>query len=205
MDADARSEVELPIRIAHAAGDLDAAATAGLELYGDELGRYLGALARTPDDAAEAFSQFCEDMWRGLPAFSFRASFRTWAYTLARNAVYRLGKKPSKRGERNLPISRVEQVSRLVHHVRVTTAAYRRTDMKDGLRALRAQLTPDERELLILRVDRELGWSEIAAVLAGEELSPTDTRKRATALRKRYERLKVRLRDLAEDAGLLPT
>ena len=50
-----------------------------------------------------------------------------------------------------------------------------------------------ERTLLVLRIDRDLPWAEIAEIMDSRE----------PALRKRFERLKEKIRKLAESEGLL--
>jgi RNA polymerase sigma-70 factor (ECF subfamily) len=59
-------------------------------------------------------------------------------------------------------------------------------------------LSPQDHTLLVLRLDREMAWEEIAAVLAG-----TGERVTAPALRKRYERLKGKLARSAGATGLV--
>jgi RNA polymerase sigma-70 factor, ECF subfamily len=63
---------------------------------------------------------------------------------------------------------------------------------------LRAELPVEDRTLLVLRLDRELEWDEIAAVLGAEGVPVS-----AAALRKRYERLKARLERRAREEGLI--
>jgi RNA polymerase sigma-70 factor (ECF subfamily) len=69
---------------------------------------------------------------------------------------------------------------------------------RDRLRRLRQALDPEERTLLVLRLDRELPWEEVALVLSGDgaPLEPA-------ALRKRFERLKGKLARMARDQGLV--
>lgn len=55
-------------------GRFDEAASVGLRGYGPEILGFLVAIG--PSTAEDAFSQFCEDMWRALPAFRAQASFR---------------------------------------------------------------------------------------------------------------------------------
>jgi RNA polymerase sigma-70 factor (ECF subfamily) len=69
---------------------------------------------------------------------------------------------------------------------------------QDRLARLREALEPEERTLLILRLDREMSWNEVAEVLSGEG-DPVD----AAAVRKRFERVKDRLAKLAREQGLL--
>lgn len=181
------------------------AATAALRGYGPEVLGYLSAMCRTETDAAEVFSSFCEDMWKGLPRFRWQSSFRTWAYTLARHALYRLGRDPQRRRERNAAMSDSPEVLDLAEQVRTTTMIHLRTETKNKFTALREQLEPDDRTLLILRVDRKLAWNEIASIMAeGEEPTPEQLRKGAATLRKRFERAKERLRKLAADQRLIP-
>ena len=60
-----------------------------------------------------------------------------------------------------------------------------------------------QRELLLLRVDRQLSWTEIASIQQAS--SDAETIKREAArCRKQFERTKEKLRTLAEAAGLLP-
>ena len=70
---------------------------------------------------------------------------------------------------------------------------------------MRDQLSQDERTLLILRIDRGLSWSEVAVVLLGPngDMDEEAIGREAAACRKRFERVKARLRKMADAAGLL--
>ena len=81
----------------------------------------------------------------------WEASLRTWSYQLVRNALHQLRSAPSRRPERNLPLSVMTSIANLQ---RSRTAPYQRTEVKDGLRALREALDPVDHEILILRLDR---------------------------------------------------
>jgi RNA polymerase sigma-70 factor (ECF subfamily) len=61
------------------------------------------------------------------------------------------------------------------------------------VRTIVAKLAPEDQMLLILRLNRRLGWNEVARVLDGEGDEQALAR-RAAALRKRFERLKETLR-----------
>src|SRR5215831_5483439 len=67
-----------------------------------------------------------------------------------------------------------EEFSRLAQAVRTTTAAH-------------------------LRIDRGMPWQEIAEIMSESGERPAEA-----ALRKRFERLKEKLRKLAQDEGLIP-
>lgn len=200
-----REALEAQIRGLCDAQQWGPAATTALRGYGPEVLGYLSAMCRTETDAAEVFSSFCEDMWKGLPKFRWQSSFRTWAYTLARHALYRLGRDPQRRRERNVALSDSPEVFELAEQVRTTTMIHLRTETKNKFTALREQLEPDDRTLLILRVDRKLAWNEIAEIMTDEaEPTPEQLRRNAATLRKRFERAKERLRKLAADQRLIP-
>lgn len=183
------------------AGALDRAATRALEFYGPELYGFLVSGLGGEPDAAEVFSQVGEDLWRGLPGFAFRCSVRTWLYVLARHAAARFRRSPWNRGGRRAGDSRIEQ---LIEQARSRTQPWLRTDVKDRWRALRESLDPDDRSLLVLRVDRGLPWEDVARVTLGTEAPDADGLARETArLRKRFQILRDELRRRAHAAGLL--
>ena len=126
-----------------------------------------------------------------------------------RTARARYARAPGRRKDRNLTLSRNVQLSRLVEQVRTQTEAYRRTDVKDQMRALRDKLDPDDQMLLILRVDRRMEWRDLATVMcvgedaAGVGLNDEELARESARLRKRFERVKEELRRLARESGLL--
>lgn len=175
-----------------ASGDVGGAATAAIEAYGPGVFRYVSTLL-DGDDAHDAFSVWAEDLWRGLPGFRRECSLRAWGYRLAWHAACRLRRDPYRaRGQRLATTA----ASRLAASVAASTFAT--GSRREGLRRLRARLSPEDQTLLSLRVDRELEWEEIAAVLSSGEETVN-----AAALRKRFERLKERLKELAREEGLL--
>ena len=76
--------------------------------------------------------------------------------------------------------------------------ALERDRQADRLEELRRELSTEEQNLLVLRLDQQLSWDEIAAIVssAAEPAS-------AAVLRKRFERLKERLARLARERGLV--
>jgi len=195
--------LEPRLRALLAAGEFEQAATLGLEAYGPELLRFAAALLRSPDAAEEAFAEACEKIWASLPGFRGEASFRTWAFAVVRRVCFERLRSPDAR--RRAPLSAAGPLSGIAAKVRTATQPFLRTDVKDRLRALRESLSAEEQALLTLRVDRGLPWSEIAVILFDEEADAAERRRREAALRKRLERLKDRLRELARSEGLLGT
>lgn len=203
-------DLELEARIERAcrAGDHANAATLAVEHYGGEILAFLIARMRSTSDGEEVFAAFAEKLWVGLPSFEWRCSLRSWAYRLARNAGNDYAGAAHNRPGRHVPVSQVATLSAAVERVRTTTALYRRTDAKDRVRALREALSPDDQMLLVLRVDRGMDFRELAAAMVdgvdGSEMLDDDALdKSAARLRKRFERVKERLRELARADGLL--
>jgi len=198
------SEREQDIRAAFDSGRMQDAATAVLAVYGDEILSFIHSRLRDRVDSDEAFAMFAEDLWSGLPAFGWRSSVRTWAYTLARNATVRYASTNNRRAARNVPLSCPGAVADLVERVRQTTECYKRTAVKDQFRALREQLDLEDQTLLILRVDRNMSWRELAQALSGTvDLDEAAIERESARLRKAFERVKRELKRLSEDQGLL--
>src|SRR5262245_64342724 len=86
MDPGERQRLENDIRGRCEERDFDGAASAAMRGYGPEIFGLLITLHGGEHDASEVFSIFVERMWRGLEGFAWECSFRTWAYTVARNA-----------------------------------------------------------------------------------------------------------------------
>ena len=68
---------------------------------------------------------------------------------------------------------------------------------------LREELPAEDQALLILRVDKQLDWNELAQVLSEDELAGDALRRESARLRKRFQMIKERLRKRAEEEGLL--
>ena len=178
------------------AGDLAAAATAALEGYGPQILGYLAVVLRSEEDAGEVFGRFAEELWKAIGGFRREASFRTWSHRVAWSCARRFLEDPYRRLGRRLL---TQEVSGLAERVRSSTAPYLREAVQGRVALLRKDLTAEEQTLLVLRLDRKLGWREVALVLAEEGKEPPDD----AALRKRFERIKGKLKKRAREAGML--
>jgi RNA polymerase sigma-70 factor, ECF subfamily len=200
-----REAVEREIKARCAQGAFELAASLLLETYGRELFGFLLARVRDRDAAGEVFSQFCEDLWRGLPDFAWRCSARTWAYTVARHAMSRHARSAQRERRNQLPLSRPSQLSALEQQIRTQTPAIFRSGVKRRLAELREQLSADDQMLLLLRVNRQLDWIEIAHIMLDPPLGADEATlaREAARLRKRFQLAKQRLRELAMAEGLI--
>jgi RNA polymerase sigma-70 factor (ECF subfamily) len=176
-------------------GDLAAAATSALQRLGPQILGYLGATLRDDDAAYDVFGSFCEQLWKSIGTFRGESSFKTWAYKIVMHTVGRYRRDGFRKRAEQLASS---QASAIAAQIRSTTPPYCRTGLKDRFAKLRESLEPDEQTLLFLRVDQGLSWNDVAAVLAAEG-EPVEV----SALRKRFERAKARLRKLAVAEGML--
>ena len=185
-------DIAADVRAALERGEPTAATTRALQGYGPQILGYLLAMSASEADAHDAFALFCEQLWRGLPGFRWQSSLRTWSYVLARDALQRQqGKAPARHGP-HVALSDAPELQAIAARARTGTAEYLRTETRSRLSALRDRLDPDDRTLLILRVERRMPWRDIAEVLAAPG-DPLD--RRAATLRKRFERLKLDLRE----------
>lgn len=182
------------------AGEDKLAATLAIESYGAEVLRFISAMLRDEGASSDVFGQACEDIWCGIPTMRWHSTFRTWCYSVARNACHRHLRSP---GRRSVPLSEAAELEKLTATVRAATQPYLRTEVKEAFSRLREALSPEEQELLTLRIDRNLDWNEISQVLADEPLAPASQRRAAATCRKRFERLTEKLRELALREGLI--
>ena len=190
---------EEALRAAFDAGRLQEVTATFLAGHAEEIQRFLASYLGNAELAREVYCVFCEAFWKGLPSFEWRCSIRAWAYTLARHAAIRHGARQQNARRRADRLAAIEPEPRAASG-RTSTAPYLRTDVKSRMRALREQLSPDDQALIILRVDRGLAWRELCAVLSegGQVNAQQEAR-----LRKRFQLLKAKLRNLAIQQGLL--
>lgn len=193
-------EVEAATRARCDAGDVDGAMRLALQGYGEEVFSFLVVRMRNEDDANDVFSQACEDLLHTLRTFQWRCSLRTWFYRVARSAATRYQRSPMNRSDRRVALS---NVSELVDQVRSRTVAHLRSEVKDRMRALREQLDADEQQLLLLRVDRDLSWNEIAEIIEEDADDDAQIARASARLRQQFQKLKDRLRELAIAEGLI--
>jgi RNA polymerase sigma-70 factor (ECF subfamily) len=190
------SELDPRVRALCAAGDLRAAATAIFATLASDVLRVLMARFRDEQVTGEVFSRFAEDLWVALPSFQFRCSVRAWVFTLARNAGNRYLAREVKKERRAVPLSDAPLAGEL-ERVRTATLAHLRTENRDRVSKLRAQLSEEDQLVLTLRIDRGLDFREIALVTLGDvDASQEQVAREAARLRKRLQLVKEKLRRL---------
>ena len=183
------------------AGETGRAVEGVLRRHGAEIMRLIASVMSHSEQTNDAFGLFCENLLKGLPGFRWESSLRTWAFRVARNACYQLAHAPA---ARELPVTD-SRIPEQPVSPRSDTHPWQRTSVKERFRALRDRLEPEERMLLMLRVDQRLAWTEVARVMWDQDEPPTDAAltREATALRQRFQRIKTHLRTLALQQGLI--
>jgi RNA polymerase sigma-70 factor, ECF subfamily len=180
---------------------------AGPELpgYGNELFSFLRKELRDEEAAREVFSSFAQDVCSGIGAFRVESSFRTWAYTLLKNALYR-HRRGLKRPAPPQPPAEVSglqvavagdgmiSISMLPSDAPSASVQLRKREELERLDRLRQKLRKPDQDLLNLVVDKEMSFEQIAQKLSrrGEVVT-------AEALRQRYHRVQEKLKKLAEE------
>ena len=180
-------------------GRYDEASTIAIEKYGPGV---MGLLVWSLDDydkGNDAFAIWAEELWKSMAKFEWRCPLSGWAYRLGRSARARVLRDGFNKRRHSFSDN---QLDNAVARVRTVTEIYRRTQVKDRFRSLRSRFSVDEQDLLVLRGDRGLSWNEIADALSSDPASP-DAAVTPGSLRVRYHRLKEKLRDLAQEEGLL--
>lgn len=194
MASDAESR-ETELRALVTGGDLERATTETLRTYGPELIGWLCSILPEAD-AHDAFSRMSVELWKSLARFDGRCSLRTWCYMLARHAVGYVQSRPSR--EREILVSQIPSIQHVATHIWSSTLRGEH-HARAVYAEIRATLPEEDQMLLVLRVDRDLAWRDIAIVLLGEAADGDAVTKRAAALRKQFERVKQRLRELAAE------
>jgi RNA polymerase sigma-70 factor (ECF subfamily) len=191
MAQGARESVEREARRRVEQGDVAGAVTLALSEYGPEVFGWLATILGDAD-ADDVFAAVSVDLLSSLPTFRWECALRTFMYRLGRNRMIGWRTDPRRRRDRDLSLS--PELAELAQRARSTTVGWMRTDVKQGVAKLRERLDPDDQTLLILRVDRDLSWREVAEVMGASE----------PALRKRFERIKTRLREMAREEKIVP-
>lgn len=187
MPADWREADERARGLIAAGRYAEATELAAREL-GPEILAYVHVLTRDVDDANEAYAQFLLRLTEKLPSFRAEASLKAWMYAIARNAaldLVRAGKKHH---------VRLSQAPSIAETPRSTVPPHLLSENLRRLRSLFESLPDDDRELMVLRVDRNLPWRDIAAILEPDR-GGAELERAAAGLRKRFERIKALIRE----------
>ena len=159
--------------VRRAANGSEAAFEAIVRLYERQVFAYAYRLLSNRQDAEEVTQDVFVKVWRTLPSFRWESALSTWILTITRNAatdLLRRREEPTESlwredengGEYAIPVADPSPESN-------PEEAYQCKERAELVRRGIAALSPDFREILLLREMQGLSYSDIAVVLSLEE------------------------------------
>ena len=123
-------------------------------------------MCKNPADAEEAAQEAFLSAWQGLPFFRGESSFSTWLYRLASNACVDLLRQEGRRQSAAGPSLNDEEARVDVPDPAPSPQEQaERSELREQIEAGLQALTPDHRQVLILREMHQLSYDEISKVL----------------------------------------
>lgn len=146
-------------------GDQDAFAEL-VRLYEKKVFALTSRMCKNPEDAAEAAQEAFLSAWQGLPSFRGDAAFSTWLYRLASNACVDLLRREGRHrdaagGSFNDEEHPLDVPDPAASPHELAERGELRQQIEEGL----AALSPEHREVLILREIHQLSYDEISQTL----------------------------------------
>lgn len=151
---------------------------------GPELHGYFRGVLGSDSEGDDLYQDLLLALWRGLPHYQMTCSVRTWVYAIAHHLIFRRRRRYSRKH-----VCRLDTKEGLAIAVQPSDTTREEAGQRERLRELQESLSLTERELLILRTERGLSFSEMSVILQTAE--PT--------VRKRFQRLVKRLQGLVTE------
>lgn len=147
-------------------------------------------MCKNPEDAAEAAQEAFLAAWQGLKFFRGESSFSTWLYRLASNACVDLLRREGRhRSAAGPSLNDEETFLDVADDTPGPQALAERSELKEQIEAGLRALTPEHREVLVLREIHQLSYEEIAGVLS---LDPGTVKSRISRGRKQLRNFLLR-------------
>ena len=119
-----------------------------------------------PDDAAELCQEAFLNAWKGLGKFQGESSFSTWLYRLTSNACVDLLRREGRhRGAAGPSLNDEESDLHLPDDAPGPQEQAERRELREQIETALQALTPEHRQVLVLREMHQLSYDEIAQVL----------------------------------------
>lgn len=148
-----------------------------------------------PDDAAELTQEAFLNAWRGLPRFQGGSAFSTWLYRLTTNACIDFLRKEKRRRALSLTVPETEGVPgrefQIPDEKALPEEALDRREQRRAVSEGLCKLSPEHRQVLVLREINGLTYLEISRVLGVEE----------GTVKSRIARARLALRKILEKNG----
>ena len=147
-------------------------------------------MCKNPDDAAEAAQEAFLAAWQGLKFFRGESSFSTWLYRLASNACVDLLRREQRHKAAAGPsLNDGEVYIDIADDAPSPQTMAERSELREQIEQGLRSLTPEHRQVLILREMHQLSYDEIAAVL---ELDTGTVKSRISRARKQLRNFLLR-------------
>lgn len=148
-----------------------------------------------PEDAADLTQEAFLNAWRGLSKFGGQSAFSTWLYRLASNACIDFLRREKRRSALSMTLDRADgEEPRETEVPDERYSPHRELERKEAHEALQkglASLSPEHREVLLLRETEGLSYGEIARCLGLEE----------GTVKSRIARARISLKDYLQKSG----
>ena len=130
-------------------------------------------LTGNPDDALELSQEAFLHAWRGLDKFQGDSAFSTWLYRLASNVCIDFLRREKRRRSLSMTVSlddeEGERQAELPDRRYAPEEALERSEARRAVAEGLERLTPEHRQVLVMREIHGLSYAEIAQVLGLEE------------------------------------
>lgn len=147
-----------------------------------------------PEDAADLAQEAFLNAWKGLGKFQGQSSFSTWLYRLTSNACVDFLRRKKRRETVSLTQEDEEEEGRQTQIPDERYSPQRELERQEARRALEeglAALSPEHRQVLLLREVEGLSYQEISRCLELEE----------GTVKSRIARARMSLRDFLTKSG----
>lgn len=147
-----------------------------------------------PEDAADLTQEAFLNAWRGLARFSGQSAFSTWLYRLTSNVCIDFLRRQGRCETLSMTVEEPGSEFRQAELPDERWSPERELERREASRALQtglAALSPDHRQVLLLRELEGLSYAEIAQCLSLEE----------GTVKSRIARARLSLRDFLKKAG----
>lgn len=148
------------------AGDLDAF-EAIVRAYEARVYHFVLKLVRNPEDALDLSQEVFLRVHRSLSLFRGQSEFSTWVFAIANNLCIDFARKQKRRGRLKLVsiTDEEEQVRDLPDARYDPVETYERRALVEALDCALDEITPDLREIFLLREVSGLSYAEISELL----------------------------------------
>ena len=153
---------------------LTKAAKGSREAFGELVRRYekkvltlSNRLCGNPDDGADAAQEAFVSAWQGLPRFRGDANFSTWLYRLTSNACMDLLRRRQRRdAHAGASLNDEEAPLDIPDAAPTPQELVERRELRQEVRDALQTLSPEHRQILILREIHQLSYEEIGQALS---------------------------------------